>query len=173
MGFSNRNRASEYGFHLLEIHELYNCIHNVDKSKVVTNCKWELTIESITLENAKKLAPLNLKKELDHKSNKAVTDTWLLPLNKEEIEEGEYPDPPYKPIPLEEVELCDVVTTGEYIKAYYEVTDNLGTHLLARCLYHESLKHREGEEDFWITTPHLVKKGDSIANSRAATLGIG
>ena len=62
--------------------------------------------------------------------------------------------------------------TREYIKAYYEVTDNLGTHLLARCLYHESLKHREGEEDFCISTPYLVKKGNSIANSRAATLRV-
>ncbi len=186
LGFSNYQRATTYGAHLKEIHELYNSRYTVGKPVVVTNCKHELVIECITEENARKLANLNLKKELDHPKNKAVTDTWRLPLEKEDPsnlhpsaphpstknEEHEanecedpkeevldFPTPPYKPIPLSEVELCDVVTTGEYIKAFYEVTANKGTHLLATCLYHDSLKHREGEEDFWLTTPYLVKKG--------------
>lgn len=165
LGFSNRNRTNTYGAHLKEIYELYNSRYTVDKPVVVTNCKHELVLEFITEANARKLADLNLKKDLEHRSNRNITDKWTYPSEKYtndpdfQEEDLEYPTPPYKPIPLDQVELCDLVTTGEYIKAYYEVTDNLGTHLLARCLYHESLKHREGEEDFWITTPYLVKKG--------------
>ncbi len=165
MGFSNRGRATTYGAHLKEIHELYDSRYTVGKLSVVTNCKHELVIEFITEANARKLADLNLKKDLEHRSNRNITDKWTYPSEKYtsapdfQEEDLEYPTPPYKAIPLEEVELADLVTTGEYIKAYYEVTDNKGTHLLARCLHHESLKHREGEEDFWITTPYLIKKG--------------
>ncbi len=178
LGFSNYQRATTYGAHLKEIHELYDSRYTVGKPLVVTNCKHELVIEFITEENARKLANLNLKKDLEHRSNRNITDKWTYPSEKYtsapdfQEEDLEYSTPPYKPIPLDQVELADLVTTGEYIKAYYEVTDNKGTHLLARCLYHESLKHREGEEDFCISTPYLVKKSNSIANSRAATLRV-
>lgn len=74
-------------------------------------------------------------------------------------EELDFPPGPYEAIDIADIELADIVATGKYVKAYYEVTANKGTHLLARCLYHDSLKHREGEEDFWLATPYLVKKG--------------
>lgn len=76
LGFSNRGRANTYGAHLKEIHDLYDSRYTVDKSKVVTNCKHELVIESITKENAEKLAKLNLKKDLEYKTNQVVTDSW-------------------------------------------------------------------------------------------------
>ncbi|MEM8674374.1 MAG: hypothetical protein AAGF83_10940 [Cyanobacteria bacterium P01_G01_bin.67] len=162
LGFSNYQRANTYGAHLKEIHELYDSRYTVDKPTVVTNCKHELVIEYITEDNSRKLAPLNLKKELDHKSNKAVTDTWLLPVKKEETGQSEYPFPPYKSIPLSEVELADIVTTSANAQSAYEVTANLGDHLLATCLYNHSLKHREGQKDFWITEAYLVQKGDEV-----------
>ncbi|MGB5635376.1 MAG: hypothetical protein WBM86_21695 [Waterburya sp.] len=76
IGFSNRERANTYGAHLKEIHELYDSKYTVDKPCVVTHCKHELVIEHISYENAQKLAKLNLKKDLDYKTNKAVTDSW-------------------------------------------------------------------------------------------------
>ena len=162
VGFTNYQRANTYGAHLKEIHKLYDSRYTVDKPTVVTNCKHELVIECITEDNALKLAGLNLKKELDHKSNKAVTDTWLLPVKKEETGQSEYPFPPYKSIPLSEVELADIVTTSENAQSAYEVTANLGDHLLATCLYNHSLKHREGQKDFWITEAYLIQKGDEV-----------
>ena len=175
MGFSNRGRATTYGAHLKEIHELYDSRYTVDKPKVVTNCKHELVIECITEENARKLAGLNLKKELDNRSNKAVTSTWDtkidnargatndIQLSRNSQEEDKYPLPPYKSIPLSEVELADIVTTSANAQSAYEVTANLGDHLLATCLYNHSLKHREGQKDFWITEAYLVQKGDEVA----------
>lgn len=84
-----------------------------------------------------------------------------------EDEELDFPTPPYKPIPLDRVELCDIVTTSANSQSAYEVTANLGDHLLATCIYHNSLKHREGQKDFWITEAFLVEKA-SISNVRAA-----
>lgn len=78
----------------------------------------------------------------------------------EEQEKLDFPPPPYKSIPLSEVELTDIVTTSANAKSAYEVTANLGNHLLATCLYNNSLKHREGQKDFWITEAYLVQKGD-------------
>ena len=165
LGFSNYQRANTYGAHLKEIHELYDSRYTVDKPTVVTNCKHELVIECITEDDSRKLAPLNLKKELEHKSNKAITDTWLLPLKKEDIEEGEYPAPPYNKIPLDQVEICDVVTTSPNSQSAYEVTGNKGTHLLATCLYNKSLPHREGQKDFWIKEAYLVQKASISAST--------
>lgn len=75
IGFSNAGRAKTYGPHLKEIYELYNSKYTVGKPKVV-DCKHELVIEHISYENAQKLAPLNLKKDLNSKFNKLITDSW-------------------------------------------------------------------------------------------------
>ena len=89
---------------------------------------------------------------------------------KPEVKESEglttddFPNPPYKLIPLSEVELADIVTTSPNSQSPYEVTANLGDHLLATCLYNHSLKHREGQKDFWITEAYLVQKGDMTAS---------
>ncbi len=177
VGFSNYQRANTYGAHLKEIHELYDSRYTVDKPKVVTNCKHELVIECITEENARKLSGLNLKKELEHKSNKAITDTWVLPLDKEETEEEppspphapqenatqeeqlDFPSPPYKPIPLDQVELCDVVTTSPNSQSAYEVREHKGGYIVTTCLYNVPLPNRIGEEFTFSDKVYLVEKG--------------
>ncbi len=85
----------------------------------------------------------------------------------EEIE-LEFPSAPYKQIPLEEVELADLVTTSENSRGYYECTQNLGTHLLARCIAHDSLPHRVGQEDFYIKVAFLVEKANTQSIDVAA-----
>lgn len=81
----------------------------------------------------------------------------------------DFPSSPHKPIPLSEVELADIVTTSPNSQSAYEVTANLGDHLLATCLYNHSLKHREGQKDFWITEAYLVQKGDMAATVSGVT----
>ncbi len=195
VGFSNKNRANTYGALLKEVHEV-TTDYCVASPYVVTNCKYELRF-MCSLENAKRLAPLNLKKEIDHRVNKAVTDTWVLPLEKEDTKEDvlvlasqegadcpaplvgdaplassdklDFPAPPYKSIPLSEVELADIVTTSPNAQSAYEVTANLGDHLLATCLYNHSLKHREGQKDFWIKEAYLVQKGNEVPIAASPT----
>ena len=70
----------------------------------------------------------------------------------------DFPPAPYKLIPLNQVEVCDIVSTGEYVKGFYEVYAHNGDHLLGRCLYHDSLPLRIGNEGYYITTPYLVEK---------------
>ena len=66
--------------------------------------------------------------------------------------------PPYQKIPLDEIEVCDIVSTGSHVQAFYEIYQHNGTHVLGRCLYHNSLKMRIGQDGFYITTPFLVEK---------------
>ena len=177
MGFSNRGRASTYGAHLKEIHELFDSRYTVDNPKVVTNCKHELVIESITEENARKLARLNLKKELDHKANKAVTDKWnvltedvqiYVPqrqedkrINKsEDLTEKDFPSYPYTEISLTEVEFGDVITSTPHSRSAYMVKEHKGEFVLAECLYHKSLPTRIGEE-YSFSKIYLVEKASS------------
>ena len=80
----------------------------------------------------------------------------------------DFPSSPYKLIPLSEVELADIVTTSPNSQSAYEVTANLGDHLLATCLYNKSLKHREGQKDFWITEAYLVQKASISPTVEAA-----
>ena len=174
MGFSNRGRASTYGAHLKEIHELYDSRYTVDKSKVITNCKWELTLENITKENAQKLAKLNLKKDLDYKTNKVITDSWDLltedvkpkPLTKEvkpvlvdkvALTENDFPSAPYQEVSLSELELCDVITTSSNVRTYYEVIENKGAYITARCIYSPTFPKRIGE-DYTLEKAFLVEK---------------
>ena len=58
-------------------------------------------------------------------------------------------------------------TTSANAQSAYEVTANLGDHLLATCIYHNSLKHREGQKDLWITEAYLVEKA-SIGQHKSA-----
>ena len=66
--------------------------------------------------------------------------------------------PPYQKISLDEIEVCDIVSTGSHVQAFYEIYQHNGTHVLGRCLYHNSLKMRIGQDGFYITTPFLVEK---------------
>ncbi len=158
LGFSNRNRATEYGAHLKEIHEIYNSRYTVGKPSVTTHCKHELVIEFITEANARKLADLNLKKSLAHSSNQAVTDTWRIA----PTETKEYPK-----IDIAELELADLVTKSPHGKSFYEVIQNCGQYVITRCIKHHSIPSSVGEE-YFLNEAYLVEKGDSIANPRVA-----
>lgn len=76
--------------------------------------------------------------------------------------------PPYSKISLDEIEVADIVSTGAYVKAYYEVTQHNGTHLLATCLHHDSLPMRIGQDSFYIKVPYLVERADSQSINMAA-----
>ncbi len=184
MGFSNRGRASTYGAHLKEIHELFDSRYTVDNPKVVTNCKHELVIESITEENARKLARLNLKKELDHKANKAATDKWnvltedvqiYVPqrqedkrINKsEDLTEKDFPSYPYTEISLTEVEFGDVTSTP-HSRSAYMVKEHKGEFVLAECLYHKSLPTRIGEE-YSFSKIYLVEKASPYVEDQTSS----
>ena len=118
---------------------------------------------------------LNLKKELDHKVNEAITDTWKVekvltedvqiyvpPTDEakksEELTEKDFKAPPYSKISLDKIEVCDIVSTGENVRGYYEVYQHCGDHVLGRCLYHDSLKMRIGQDGYYIKVPYLVEK---------------
>ena len=76
--------------------------------------------------------------------------------------------PPYNKISLDEIEVCDIVSTGKYVKAYYEVYQHNGSHLLARCLHHDSLPMRIGQDGYYIAAPFLVEKADTSEIMAAA-----
>jgi len=187
LGFSNYQRATTYGAHLKEIHELFDSKYTVDKPKVVTNCKHELTISAISRENALKLAKLNLKKKLDHKANKAITDTWKVeevltenvqiyvphipkPSTKKskELTEKDFPSYPYPEIPLTEVEFGDVITSTPHSRSAYMVKEHKGEFVIAECLYHKSLSARVGEE-YSFSKIYLVEKASSATKESAST----
>ncbi|MEM8719009.1 MAG: hypothetical protein AAGE84_06825 [Cyanobacteria bacterium P01_G01_bin.39] len=174
VGFTNYQRANTYGAHLKEIHELYDSRYTVGKPSVVTNCKHELVIKCITEENARKLSGLNLKKELEHKTNKAITDKWsvltedvhiYVPQTQEikksqVLGESDFPSYPYTEIPLDQVEFGDVITSTSHSRSAYMVKEHKGEFVLAECLYHKSLPSRVGEE-YSFSKIYLVEKVSS------------
>ena len=78
-----------------------------------------------------------------------------------ELTTEDFAAPPYSKISLDEIEVADIVSTGAYVKAYYEITAHNGSHLLGRCIHHDSLKMRIGQENFYIVSPYLVERADS------------
>ena len=78
----------------------------------------------------------------------------------EKEKELDFPAPPYNPIPLSEVELCDVVTTSPNSKSGYEVREHKGSYIVAVCLYNVPLPKRVGEEFTFSNNVYLVEKGD-------------
>jgi hypothetical protein len=78
----------------------------------------------------------------------------------EEEKELDFSPPPYKPLPLSEVELCDVVTTSPNSKSGYEVKEHKGGYIVAICLYNVPLPKRVGEEFTFSDNVYLVEKGD-------------
>lgn len=78
----------------------------------------------------------------------------------EELITDDFPSPPYKPIPLSEVELWDVVTTSPNSKSGYEVREHKGGYIVAICLYNVPLPKRVGEEFTFSDKVYLVEKGD-------------
>ena len=85
-------------------------------------------------------------------------------LKTKELSEGDFPIGPYRRISLDDIEVSDVVSTGANIKGYYEIYQHNGDHVLGRCLYHDSLKMRIGQDGYYIKDAYLVEKASlSIA----------
>lgn len=78
-------------------------------------------------------------------------------LKSNELTTEDFTAPPYQKISLNEIEVCDIVSTGEYVKAYYEITEHKGSYLIGKCIHHDSLKMRIGQE-CQIVDPYLVEK---------------
>ena len=87
---------------------------------------------------------------------------------KDELTTEDFKQPPYSKISLDEIEVCDIVSTGKYVKAYYEIYQHCGSHVLGRCLHHNSLPMRIGQEGFYIKVPFLVEKADTLEIMAAA-----
>ena len=85
-----------------------------------------------------------------------------------ELTTEDFRQPPYSKISLDEIEVADIVSTGKYVKAYYEVRQHNGTHLLATCLHHDSLPMRIGQDNFYIVAPFLVEKAEASETMAAA-----
>ena len=66
--------------------------------------------------------------------------------------------PPYQKISLNEIEPGDIVSTGAYVKGFYEIYAHNGTHVLGRCLHHNSLPLRIGQDGYYIKQAYLVEK---------------
>ena len=127
MGFTNYQRAKHYGCLLKEVHE-FTSKYTVGQPKVVTHHKHELSF-LCSEDNARRLAPLNLKKEIDSSVNKKITDTWKrIKVNQE-----------YPKIDIAELELADVVTKSPHGKSFYEVIQNCGEYVITRCIKHHSI----------------------------------
>ena len=78
-------------------------------------------------------------------------------LKSNELTTEDFTAPPYQKISLNEIEVCDIVSTGEYVKAYYEITEHKGSYLIGKCIHHDSLKMRIGQECN-LVDPYLVEK---------------
>ena len=86
-----------------------------------------------------------------------------VPLKKsEEINEKNFPPAPYSEVPLAELELCDIVTTSSHVQTFYEITQNLGNCIKARCLYSRAFPNRVGEE-YTLSTAYLVERAFDMA----------
>lgn len=72
-----------------------------------------------------------------------------------------FPAPPYKEIPLDQVELCDVVATSPNSQSAYEVKEHKGSYIVTTCLYHNALPNRIGEEFTFSDKVYLIEKSDN------------
>ena len=116
IGFSSRARASTYGQLLKEVYE-FTTTYKVDKPIIMHSHKWELKIWC-SKDNAVRLAPLNLKKELDHPDNQVVTKTWV----QKEVPSS-FEDKSYPPISLTEVEVGDLVSRSSKGESRFKVLE--------------------------------------------------
>ena len=81
-------------------------------------------------------------------------------LKSNELTTEDFTAPPYQKISLNEIEVCDIVSTGEYVKAYYEITEHKGSYLIGKCIHHNSLKMRIGQKCN-LVNPYLVERADT------------
>ncbi len=158
IGFSSRARASTYGQLLKEVWE-FTTTYKVDSPTILHNHKWELKMWC-SKDNAIRLAPLNLKKELDHPDNKAITQTWV---QKELPPTGT--NKGYPKIELSELEVADVIASSPNGKAFFEV-DSLREEdgelfAYVRCIQHPIFPGHVGEM-FSFKEVYLVSRGEDI-----------
>ena len=137
------------------------CIFNKEMPALVNICSWLKEVYPVELGNIKvdpRFNPTNFQKE-----EEVLMEDVAIYVPKETVKkskgltEKDFPAAPYKPIPLAEIEVCDIVSTGEHVTTYYEVTQNLGNCIKARCLYSRAFPKRVGEE-YTLNTVYLVEK---------------
>lgn len=110
------------------------CVYNFERPSLVNNISYLKECYRVSTEDVYVPA---------QKSNQLTTEDFTAP--------------PYQKISLNEIEVCDIVSTDEYIKAYYEITEHKGSYLIGKCIHHDSLKMRIGQE-CQIVDPYLVEK---------------
>ncbi len=155
MGFSNKERANNYGALLKEVHE-FTTDYCVANPYVVTNCKYELRF-MCSKDNAIRLAPLNLKKELAHPSNQTIVSQWVskeLPT----VEDKSYP-----PISIDEIQPGDIVARASKGRAHFKVTctreeGDGEVYALCECLVNPIFKTAVGQK-FSLKELFLVERG--------------
>lgn len=100
---------------------------------------------------------------------KEKTPVMLKEVKKSEVlSEADFLPAPYKRIPLDQIEVCDIVSTGTNVKGYYEIYQHCGDYVLGKCLYHDSLKMRIGQDGYYIKQAYLVEKGELVNQATAA-----
>ena len=156
VGFSNKERANNYGALLKELHEFTRDYH-VTNPLVVTNCKYELQF-MCSEDNAVRLAPLNLKKGLDHPSNQTIVSQWVKKELPSTVEDKEYP-----PISINDVQPGDIVARASKGRAHFQVicTREEGdgeVYALCECLINPIFKTAVGER-FSLKELFLVERG--------------
>ncbi|MGV2832033.1 hypothetical protein [Myxosarcina sp. GI1(2024)] len=157
VGFSNYNRAKNYGNQLCELYELTSGFL-VDKSQIMTNHKYELKFWCSEA-NARRLVGLNLKKELDDPVNAKVVESW------KRVEPTKSQPTSPKPIPISELEVGDIVHREGKPQDRYEVRgvkekDGI---LFAEfyCLHHKDFKGLVGQT-FSFKEVYLVSRTSEI-----------
>ena len=84
----------------------------------------------------------------------------------EDKEKLDFPPGPYQEVPLASLELCDIVTTSSHVKTYYEVIENKGKYITAKCIHSATFPNRIGES-YTLQKAFLVEKADSFVADEA------
>ena len=158
MGFSNKERANNYGALLKEVHEFTTDYH-VTNPTVVTNCKYELQF-MCSKDNAIRLAPLNLKKGLDHPSNQSIVNQWVRKELPPVVSNKGYPK-----VEISELEIADVIARSPNGKAFFEVDsvrkEDGEPFAYCKCIKHPIFPGHVGEM-FSFKEVYLVSRGEDI-----------
>ena len=138
------------------------CVYNSERPSLVSDISYlkecyKVPTESIQIDPTLVKAPLAKTVKLKPTAKK-----------KGKLTTEDFAAPPYSKISLDEIEVCDIVSTGEYVKAYYEIYQHNGSHVLGKCLHHDSLPMRIGQDGFYIKVPFLVERADSQSINMAA-----
>ena len=149
IGFTAKGRANNYGSYLTRVLDVAPKFRVSKKPTVITDSKYELILQGITLEDAEHLANFNLKLDYDHPDHKEFKEVW------DSTRKKELP-PPYKPslimTPLEEIEIGEIVCSDNTGGKQYKVlnkTDIAGRpHLEVIATYNSEFPQLEGKVSF-------------------------